>query len=196
MHRSLRRPCHPPTHPAYLPACSQVESTLAERDWLTCGAYVAVVSVCAPLWEELIFRGFLLPSLAARLARPAALLGSSLVFALCHFRAETFAPLLLLGLVFGAAYEQCSGNLAPPMALHSLWNAYVLGSMVLQMRSGLGPVGAGLAVVGCMQGGCCWRRRWCTGPGRRGAGGSRISSSSMVMPCRLLHRTPQCRSRQ
>uniref|UniRef100_A0A383W3W3 CAAX prenyl protease 2/Lysostaphin resistance protein A-like domain-containing protein n=1 Tax=Tetradesmus obliquus TaxID=3088 RepID=A0A383W3W3_TETOB len=134
-------------------APGSVESTLAERDWLTCGAYVAVVSVCAPLWEELIFRGFLLPSLAARLARPAALLGSSLVFALCHFRAETFAPLLLLGLVFGAAYEQCSGNLAPPMALHSLWNAYVLGSMVLQMRSGLGPVGAGLAVVGCMQGG-------------------------------------------
>jgi membrane protease YdiL (CAAX protease family) len=130
----------------------QVESTLAERDWLTCGAYVAVVSVCAPLWEELIFRGFLLPSLAARLARPVALLASSLIFALCHFRAETFAPLLLLGLVFGAAYDKCSGNLAPPMALHSLWNAYVLGSMVLQMRSGLDPVTAGLAVVGCMQG--------------------------------------------
>ncbi|KAF8055665.1 hypothetical protein HT031_006687 [Scenedesmus sp. PABB004] len=120
---------------------AQIESGLYDRDWLTCGAYVVVVSLCAPLWEEAIFRGFLLASLTRALPPPGAALCSALVFALCHFRAETFAPLLLLGLVFGGLYVR-TNNLLPPMLLHSLWNMYVLGTLVLRMRSGCDAVAA------------------------------------------------------
>jgi membrane protease YdiL (CAAX protease family) len=76
-----------------------------------------------------VFRGFLLPSLAGRLgaARAAAL--SALLFALCHFRADTFAPLAALGLVFGAVFLR-TNNLVPPIVLHSLWNVYVLAALM------------------------------------------------------------------
>ena len=87
--------------------------------------WVAVLVLCAPLWEELMFRGFLLPALARR-APPAAAVGlSALAFALVHFSREGFLPLLALGCVFGAAYAR-TGNLAAPVALHAGWNVYLL----------------------------------------------------------------------
>ena len=110
-----------------------MEASLCDGDWVSGLAYLGVVSVCAPLWEEAIFRGFLLASLTRLMPAAAAALVSALLFALCHFRAATFAPLLLLGLVFGAAYLSAK-NLAPPIALHSLWNVYVLAT--LAWRSG------------------------------------------------------------
>lgn len=113
-------------------------------DWVTSLAYLVVVSVCAPVWEEAIFRGFLLPSLARTLPPPGAALASALLFALCHFRLSTLAPLLLLGLVFGVVYQK-SDNLAPPIMLHSLWNVYVLASMAL--RGGGAAFAAGGAVA-------------------------------------------------
>jgi hypothetical protein len=58
-----------------------------------------------------------------------ALAASSLLFALCHFRLQTFAPLLLLGAVFGALFLR-TNNLLPPIALHALWNVYVLAQLL------------------------------------------------------------------
>lgn len=72
-------------------------------------------------------------------AVPAAVLGSALMFAVCHFNQDTFAPLVLLGVVFGWLYAKCN-NLLPPMILHSLWNTYVLGTLVLRMRTGCDAV--------------------------------------------------------
>jgi membrane protease YdiL (CAAX protease family) len=105
--------------------CAQLEASLGGGDWVTGAAYLAVVSVCAPLWEEAVFRGFLLASLARQMGTRWAALVSSLLFALCHFRADTFAPLLVLGLVFGGLFVR-TNNLAPSVLCHSLWNCYVL----------------------------------------------------------------------
>lgn len=105
--------------------CAQLEASLGGGDWVTGAAYLAVVSVCAPLWEEAVFRGFLLASLTSKLGAKWAALASSLLFAVCHFRADTFAPLMVLGLVFGGVFLR-SNNLAPPIVLHSCWNVYVL----------------------------------------------------------------------
>jgi membrane protease YdiL (CAAX protease family) len=63
----------------------------------------------------------------------AAALASALLFALCHFRADTFAPLLVLGLVFGGLYLR-TNNLLPAVLCHSFWNLFVLATLVL--RSG------------------------------------------------------------
>jgi len=46
----------------------------------------AFVVLFAPITEELVFRGWVLGQMAARLSRPAALIGSSLLFGLYHLR--------------------------------------------------------------------------------------------------------------
>lgn len=111
--------------------CAQLEASLGGGDWVTGAAYLAVVSVCAPLWEEAVFRGFLLASLARHLGTAAATAASALLFALCHFRADTFAPLFVLGLVFGGVFLR-TNNLAPAVGTHALWNLYVLVTMYLR----------------------------------------------------------------
>ncbi|CAL5360142.1 unnamed protein product [Camellia sinensis] len=42
---------------------SNVEQSIVARDPIAMALYALVVSVCAPVWEEIVFRGFLLPSL-------------------------------------------------------------------------------------------------------------------------------------
>ncbi len=48
--------------------------------------YFIIVGVCAPVWEEAIFRGFLLPSLGRWLPVPAAIAASACIFALAHLQ--------------------------------------------------------------------------------------------------------------
>jgi membrane protease YdiL (CAAX protease family) len=98
--------------------------------WHVRATWYLVLAVCAPLWEELMFRGFLLPSLAKYLAPGWAVAASSLVFATVHFTKEGFVPLLLLGCVFGTAYLKTM-NLLPAVALHSLWNIALLTQVLM-----------------------------------------------------------------
>jgi len=109
-------------------AC-QMETSLSEGDWITQLAYFSVVSVCAPIWEELIFRGFLLVSLTRYMSSNMAILVSSLLFAMCHFRLQTFFPLLILGIVFSYLLLRFR-NLLPPIILHSAWNVFVLVNLL------------------------------------------------------------------
>lgn len=94
-------------------------------DTVAHASYFVVVSLCAPIWEEALFRGFLLPSLMKYMPPPAAVLLSSLVFAGAHWRLQTLLPLLVLGVVFSAVFLQ-QRNLLPAVVLHSFWNIYVL----------------------------------------------------------------------
>ena len=98
--------------------------------WYVRATWFLVLAVCAPLWEEIMFRGFLLPSLAKYLAPGWAVAASSLVFATVHFTKEGFVPLLLLGCVFGTAYLKTM-NLLPAVALHSLWNIALLTQILM-----------------------------------------------------------------
>lgn len=98
---------------------------LSAASWEVRAAWFLVLAVCAPLWEEIMFRGFLLPSLARYVGPAWAVAASSLVFATVHFTQEGFVPLLLLGGVFGGAYLR-TRNLVPAVALHSMWNVCLL----------------------------------------------------------------------
>ena len=84
-----------------------------------------VLGVVAPVWEEFIFRGFLLPSLAQLFSPIVGICLSSLVFSLVHFTTEGFLPLMILGIIFGASYC-ATANLFPAIMLHSLWNVCLL----------------------------------------------------------------------
>jgi CAAX protease family protein len=77
-----------------------------------------------PIVEEMLFRGILLPALAARTKSPrAGLLLSSIVFGLIHFGVGKSIPaLMVFGLVLGAAYLR-SRSLLLVILIHSLFNA-------------------------------------------------------------------------
>ncbi|KAJ7004173.1 uncharacterized protein [Populus alba] len=103
---------------------SSVEQSIAARDPVAMVLYAIVVSVCAPVWEEIVFRGFLLPSLTRYMPVWCAILVSSVAFALVHFNVQRMIPLIFLGVVMGVIFTR-SRNLLPSMLLHSLWNGFV-----------------------------------------------------------------------
>lgn len=81
------------------------------------------VSACvgAPLMEEIIFRGFLY-GVAKRFTHVSyAALASAFLFALIHSNLGSFLPLMLLGLLFVAAYEY-TGSLMVSILMHGTFN--------------------------------------------------------------------------
>lgn len=92
-----------------------VYTTAGPRIWL----WVALV-LMAPLFEELLFRGFLIPGLESRWGGRAAVGISGLLFAVIHFQYDLFdmTGVLGLGLLFGAA-RVTSGSTLLPMVLHA-----------------------------------------------------------------------------
>lgn len=113
-----------PILPSTPVALSSVEQSIAARDPVAMSLYLIVVSVCAPVWEEIVFRGFLLPSLTRYMPVSCAILVSSVAFALAHFNVQRMLPLIFLGVVLGIIFTR-SRNLMPSMLLHSLWNGFV-----------------------------------------------------------------------
>ncbi|KAL6979529.1 hypothetical protein U1Q18_021190 [Sarracenia purpurea var. burkii] len=103
---------------------SNVEQSISARDPVAMALYALVVSVCAPVWEEIVFRGFLLPSLTKYMPVWCSILVSSVAFALAHFNVQRMLPLVFLGVVMGVIFAR-SRNLLPSMLLHSLWNGFV-----------------------------------------------------------------------
>ena len=108
---------------------------LEDRNSLALGVFFFTASVAAPIFEEIMFRGFLLSSLTRYLSPWGAILLSSLLFAVAHLQLSELLPLATLGMVLGFVYVR-SGNLLAPMLLHCLWNSgtlvslFVLGSTI------------------------------------------------------------------
>lgn len=103
---------------------SSVEQSIMARDPVAMALYAVVVSVCAPVWEEIVFRGFLLPSLTRYMPMWCSILVSAVAFAFAHFNVQRLLPLVFLGLVMGTVFAR-SRNLLASMLLHSLWNGFV-----------------------------------------------------------------------
>ncbi|AOY83105.1 MAG: CPBP family intramembrane metalloprotease [Moorea sp. SIO1G6] len=106
---------------------------LEGQDSIALTIFFLTAAVAAPVFEEIIFRGFLLPSLTRYLPVWGAIALSSLIFAIAHLSLSEVLPLATLGIVLGFVYTR-SRNLLAPMLLHSLWNSgtllslFVLGS--------------------------------------------------------------------
>lgn len=102
----------------------------ASAGWLP-GLLFVVVFV-APLAEEVLFRGFLLPGLAAgRMGAAGAILVSALLFALVHTQYDPFdmSAVLTLGLLLGAG-RWFSGSLWLAYGLHAAINAVAAAQLV------------------------------------------------------------------
>ena len=98
---------------------------------LACFAFTA--TLLAPLFEETLFRGVLLPSLARRLGPLPAVLASAAVFALAHLSLTELVPLLVLGVGLGWLRWR-TGRLAASVLMHSLWNGLTFLNLLVLAR--------------------------------------------------------------
>ncbi|MGC9526524.1 MAG: CPBP family intramembrane glutamic endopeptidase [Limnospira sp.] len=108
---------------------------LENRDGLALAIFFVTASIAAPAFEELMFRGFLLPSLTRYLPLWGAIAASGFFFAVAHLNISEVLPLFVLGMVLGFVYTR-SRNLLAPMLLHSLWNSGTLLSLYLLGSAG------------------------------------------------------------
>ena len=95
---------------------------------LFCFGLTAIV--LAPLFEEVLFRGVLLPVAGRHLGGPAAVLMSAAVFAAAHLSLGELVPLFVLALGLGWL-RWSSGRLLPCVLMHAMWNGLTFLNLVL-----------------------------------------------------------------
>lgn len=103
---------------------------LQAQDRVALIVFFVTSSIAAPAFEEIMFRGFLLPSLTRYLSVRSAIVISAFIFAVAHLSLSEVLPLATLGMVLGFVYTR-SRNLLAPMLLHSLWNSGTLLSLFI-----------------------------------------------------------------
>ncbi|CAM9423035.1 unnamed protein product [Chrysoparadoxa australica] len=103
-----------------------------DNDLLAMGVGALAPCVSAPWWEEVLYRGFLLPSLTLYMSGKLSLAVpvSAVLFAAHHMSLGSMIPLSVLGLVWSVLYI-LSGNLWVTIMIHALWNARVFGVQLL-----------------------------------------------------------------
>ena len=99
------------------------------RGWPSTLLMFLTVAGLAPLFEEILFRGFLLPILSRGGRMGWALLATALLFGAIHLQPAGLLTLATLGWVLGLAMRQ-TGSLRTPVLLHACWN----GGLFLLMR--------------------------------------------------------------
>jgi membrane protease YdiL (CAAX protease family) len=106
----------------------QVMHIAEHQDVLYRGLYLVAVVILAPLLEELVFRGLLLPPFRRRLGVIGGVVVSALLFMLVH-PPQTYLPIFWLGVVLGLAYHY-TGNLLAPVLIHAVHNGVQFGLIV------------------------------------------------------------------
>jgi len=95
---------------------------------LACFGFTAVV--LAPLFEETIFRGVLLPVAGRELGNGWGVLISAAVFGVAHLSLGELPPLFVLGLGLGWL-RLSSGRLGACVLMHALWNGLTFTNLVV-----------------------------------------------------------------
>jgi len=85
-------------------------------------ALVLAVVVGAPLIEELLYRGLILPSLSRAMSAPLAVLVGALWFAAAHMQAVQFLGLAVFGAILGACWARTQ-RLGMGVLAHAAFNA-------------------------------------------------------------------------
>ncbi|WP_287130021.1 CPBP family intramembrane glutamic endopeptidase [Candidatus Cyanaurora vandensis] len=103
---------------------------LGAENLLAQAIFLVTVTILAPVFEEILFRGLLFTSLTTVLSIPQAMLLSGLVFGAIHGSAAELLPLSVLGVVLAYAYHQ-TRNLAVPILIHLLFNGVTFGTLIV-----------------------------------------------------------------
>lgn len=107
-----------------------LELVLNSRDWTALIFFALTACVLAPLYEELVFRATVLPTMARSYGAGVGVLLSSLLFAAAHLSLVEFLPLLILGLGLGWLRLR-GGRLSACVLMHATWNGYTLANLAL-----------------------------------------------------------------
>jgi uncharacterized protein len=107
-----------------------LQIVLEGQDPIALLLFFLTAAVAAPLFEEFLFRGFLLPSLTRYVPVWAAIGLSGLLFGVAHLSMSEIIPLTTLGIILGVVYTR-TRNLLASMLLHSLWNSSTLVSLFI-----------------------------------------------------------------
>lgn len=100
------------------------------QDWVALLVFLVTASIAAPVFEEIFFRGFLLPSLTRYVPVWGTILISAAIFSVAHLSLAEVLPLATLGIVLGVVYTR-SRSLFAPILLHALWNGGTLLSLFI-----------------------------------------------------------------
>ncbi|KKZ15338.1 MAG: hypothetical protein TH68_00875 [Candidatus Synechococcus spongiarum 142] len=92
--------------------------------------FALTACLLAPLYEELVFRATVLPTMARSYGAGIGVLLSSLLFATAHLSLVEFFPLLILGLGLGWLRLR-GGRLSACVLMHAAWNGYTLTNLML-----------------------------------------------------------------
>ncbi len=102
---------------------------VAGTDWETRLPLLLNVVLLAPLFEEFLFRGFLLSQFRRYAGETGAVMLSSLLFGAMHMSPDALLPLTGLGIIL-AVVARASGGLWAPVLLHALWNAATMAGVI------------------------------------------------------------------
>ena len=107
-----------------------LEIVLNNNNYIAFTILFITTTILAPFFEEIIFRGVLLPILSRDFGILFGIFMSSFVFALAHLSVGEFPPLLVLGIGL-ACTRLISGRLASSIIMHSLWNGLTFFNLFL-----------------------------------------------------------------
>lgn len=89
--------------------------------------------IVAPIFEELLFRGFFYRMLRDRMGVYGAVLFTSFLFAAVHPSVLTVLPLFALGAVFALLYE-ATGSILPSIVAHAMHNLASVGMLYVMLQ--------------------------------------------------------------
>ena len=107
-----------------------LEIVLNNNNYFSFFLLFVTTTLLAPLFEEIIFRGILLPTLSRHFGVILGIIVSAFIFALAHLSLGEMPPLFVLGI--GLAITRiASGSLFSSVIMHSLWNGLTFLNLFL-----------------------------------------------------------------
>ena len=107
-----------------------LEIVLNNNNFLSFVLLFLTTTLLAPFFEEIIFRGVLLPILSREFGVILGISISAFIFALAHLSIAEMPPLFVLGIGLGIT-RLISGKLLSSVIMHSLWNGLTFLNLFL-----------------------------------------------------------------
>jgi len=107
-----------------------LEIVLNNKNYFSFVILFVTTTLLAPFFEEIIFRGVLLPTISRDFGTIWGIIISAFIFALAHLSIGEMPPLFVLGIGLGIT-RIATGSLLSSVIMHSLWNGLTFLNLFL-----------------------------------------------------------------